>query len=152
MRTVWAVIQRLWTYDLMALYKCNNYYYCGKCDVTPTVTFPAAGHHRPSPVTNLYCYTSKAYYYKVTLTQPKRIFSYINIFRSLICCPCQHWVRVSDVSKLSQSWLLWYRSSPRLRNDILVINNQNNKCCNLIFILLNSANIFWVKCVLFCVE
>ena len=27
----------------------------GQCDARPTVTFPAAGHHRPLTATKLYC-------------------------------------------------------------------------------------------------
>ena len=32
-----------------------------QCDARPTVTFPAAGHHRPSTGTELYCLTTDAH-------------------------------------------------------------------------------------------
>jgi len=33
----------------------------GQCDARPTVTFPAAGHHRPSTGTKLYCLVTEAH-------------------------------------------------------------------------------------------
>jgi len=33
----------------------------GQCDVVPTVTFPAAGHHRPLTGTKLYCLVTEAH-------------------------------------------------------------------------------------------
>jgi len=32
----------------------------GQCDARPTVTFPAAGHHRPLLGTKLYCLVTEA--------------------------------------------------------------------------------------------
>jgi len=32
----------------------------GQCDTRPTVTFPAAGHHRPLTGTRLYCLVTEA--------------------------------------------------------------------------------------------
>jgi len=32
----------------------------GQCDARPTVTFPAAGHHRPLTGTKLYCLVTEA--------------------------------------------------------------------------------------------
>ena len=32
----------------------------GQCDARPTVTFPAAGHHRPLTGTKLYCVVTEA--------------------------------------------------------------------------------------------
>jgi len=32
-----------------------------QCDAIPTVTFPAAGHHRPSTGTKLYCLVTEAH-------------------------------------------------------------------------------------------
>ena len=34
---------------------------CGQCDDRPTVTFPAARHHRPLAGTKLYCLVTEAY-------------------------------------------------------------------------------------------
>jgi len=33
----------------------------GQCDARPTVTFPAAEHHRPLTVTKLYCLVTEAH-------------------------------------------------------------------------------------------
>ena len=33
----------------------------GQCDARPTVTFPAAGHHRPLTCTKLYCLVTEAH-------------------------------------------------------------------------------------------
>ena len=33
----------------------------GQCDARPTVTFPAAGHHRPLTGTKLYCLVTAAH-------------------------------------------------------------------------------------------
>ena len=35
----------------------------GQCDARPTVTFPAAGHHRPLTGTKLYCLVTEANVY-----------------------------------------------------------------------------------------
>ena len=34
---------------------------CGQCDARPTVTFPAARHHRPLAGTKLYCLVTVAH-------------------------------------------------------------------------------------------
>ena len=36
---------------------------CGQCDARPTVTFPAARHHRPLAGNKLYCLVTEAHMY-----------------------------------------------------------------------------------------
>ena len=44
---------------------------CGQCDARPTVTFPAARHHRPLAGTKLYCLVTEARPCQINRVHPK---------------------------------------------------------------------------------